>query len=411
MTVLERFLKYARVETTSCEANECCPSTPGQKVLGAMLAEELRAMGIADAMMDEHGYVYASIPAKGAAERPAIGLIAHMDTSDGVKGPTDPQILRNYDGKAITLKNGTVIDGFDFLPGLKGTDLVVTAGDSVLGADDKAGVAEIMTLCERMAAPDAPDHGKICVAFTPDEEIVRGADLFDVKRFGADFAYTVDGGALGELEYECFNAASCIIAVKGVNIHPGSAKNQMKNASLIAMEFAGMLPAWERPEHTEGYEGFYHLTGMRGDEESAELRYIIRDHDAEKFEERKTAVCRIGEYLNGKYGAGTVEVQLKDSYRNMREIIEAHPETVERAKKAFLACGVEPAIQPIRGGTHGARLSFMGLPCPNLSTGGYNFHGRKELISVQSMEKMTEVLIELIRAEGQETGTRDGQEV
>ncbi len=395
MTVLERFLKYARVETTSCEANECCPSTPGQKVLGGMLAEELRSMGIADAAMDEHGYVYASIPAKGGAGKPAIGLIAHMDTSDGVKGPTDPQIIRNYDGGAITLKNGTVIDGFDFLPALKGLDLVVTAGDSVLGADDKAGVAEIMTLCERMTAPDAPDHGKICVAFTPDEEIGRGADLFDVQRFGADFAYTVDGGALGELEYECFNAASCRITVKGVNIHPGSAKNQMKNASLIAMEFAGMLPAWERPEHTEGYEGFYHLAGMRGDEELAELYYIVRDHDAAKFEARKETVRRIAAYLNERYGAGTVEATLKDSYRNMKEIVEQHPEILERAKKAFLDCGIEPVISPIRGGTDGARLSYMGLPCPNLSTGGYNYHGRKELIPVRSMEKMVEVLEKL----------------
>ena len=396
MTVLDRFLKYVRVETTSCEDNEQCPSTPGQKALGAMLAEELRDMGIADAEMDGHGYVYATIPAKNGAGKPAIGLIAHMDTSDGVKGPTDPQIIRNYDGNAITLKNGIVIEGFDFLPGLKGMDLVVTAGDSVLGADDKAGVAEIMTLCEKMTAPDAPDHGKICVAFTPDEEIGRGADLFDVERFGADFAYTVDGGALGELEYECFNAASCKAAVHGVNIHPGSAKNQMKNASLIAMEFAGMLPAWERPEHTEGYEGFYHLMGMRGDEEQAELQYILRDHDAGKFEKRKETVLRIGEYLNGKYGAGTVEVTVKDSYRNMKEIVEQHPEILDRARKAFLDCGVEPAVQPIRGGTDGARLSFMGLPCPNLSTGGYNFHGRKELIPVQAMEKMTEVLEKLI---------------
>ncbi len=396
MTVLERFLKYVKVETTSCEENECCPSTPGQKVLGAMLAEELRGMGLADAETDEHGYVYGSIPARGIPGKPAIGLIAHMDTSDGVKGPVDPQIIRNYDGEAITLKNGTVIDGFDFLKNLKGTDLVVTAGDSVLGADDKAGVAEIMTLCEQMAAPDAPDHGKICVAFTPDEEIGRGADLFDVQRFGADFAYTVDGGALGELEYECFNAASCRVAVHGVNIHPGSAKNQMKNASLIALEFAGMLPPWERPEHTEGYEGFYHLRAIQGDEEKAELQYILRDHDAEKFDERKAAVLRIGEYLNEKYGAGTVEVQLKDSYRNMKEIVEQHPRILERAKKAFLDSGVEPIVKPIRGGTDGARLSYMGLPCPNLSTGGYNFHGRKELIPIQSMEKMTEVLKRLI---------------
>ena len=399
MTVLDRFLKYARIETTSCEANGQCPSTPGQKVLGAMLAEELRGMGVTDAEMDGHGYVYATIPAKNGAGKPAIGLIAHMDTSDGVKGPTDPQIIRNYDGNAITLKNGVVIDGFDFLPELKGTDLVVTAGDSVLGADDKAGVAEIMTLCEKMTVSDAPDHRKICVAFTPDEEIGRGADLFDVERFGADFAYTVDGGALGELEYECFNAASCKVVVKGVNIHPGSAKNQMKNAALIAMEFAGMLPAWERPEHTEGYEGFYHLTGMRGDEELAELQYILRDHDAGKFEKRKETVLRIGEYLNCRYGAGTVEVTVKDSYRNMKEIVEQHPEIMDRAQKAFLDCGVEPIIRPIRGGTDGARLSFMGLPCPNLSTGGFNFHGRKELIPVQAMEKMTDVLERLICSE------------
>ena len=382
MTVLDRFLKYARIETTSCEANGQCPSTPGQKVLGAMLADELRGMGITNAEMDEHGYVYAAIPAKNGAGKPAIGLIAHMDTSDGVKGPTDPQIIRNYNGNAITLKNGVVIDGFDFLPALKGMDLVVTAGDSVLGADDKA--------------PDAPDHGKICIAFTPDEEIGRGADLFDVERFGADFAYTVDGGALGELEYECFNAAACKVIVKGVNIHPGSAKNQMKNASLIAMEFAGMLPAWERPEHTEGYEGFYHLTCMRGDEELAELQYILRDHDAGRFEKRKETVLRIGEYLNGRYGAGTVEVTVKDSYRNMKEIVEQHPEIMDRARKAFLDCGVEPVTRPIRGGTDGARLSYMGLPCPNLSTGGYNFHGRKELIPVQAMEKMTDVLEKLI---------------
>jgi len=396
MTVLERFLKYVRVETTSLEEYDCCPSTPGQKQLGAMLAEELHGMGIADAEMDEHGYVYGTIPAKGAGNAPAIALIAHMDTSDGVKGPTDPQMIHDYDGQPITLKNGVVIEGFDFLKDLRGMDLVVTSGNSVLGADDKAGVAEIMTLCERLTAPDAPEHGKVSVAFTPDEEIGRGANLFDVKRLGADFGYTVDGGALGQMEFECFNAASCCVRVHGVNIHPGSAKNQMKNASLIAMEFEGMLPVWERPEHTEGYEGFYHLRNMRGDEEEAELNYIIRDHSAEMFERRKETVRQIGAFLNARYGEGTVEVILKDSYRNMREIVERHPEIIERAEKAFRVCGIEPVTSPIRGGTDGARLSYMGLPCPNLSTGGYNYHGRKELIPVQAMEKMVDVLERLV---------------
>lgn len=396
-SVKERFLRYVQVETTSCEENDCCPSTPGQTVLGGMLVQELLEMGVKDARMDSHGYVYGSIPAKGGEGKPSIGLIAHMDTSDAVKGPTRPRVIPCYDGGPIFLENGTVISGFGFLASLKGQELIVTSGDSVLGADDKAGVAEIMTLCERMLAPDAPDHGKICVAFTPDEEIGRGADLFDVEGFGADFAYTVDGGALGELEYECFNAASCRIYVKGVSIHPGSAKNQMLNASLVAMEFAGMLPPWERPEHTEGYEGFYHLTAMSGNEEAAELRYILRDHDRMKFEARKQAVTEAGEYLNRKYGEGTVRVVLKDSYRNMREIIERYPEIPARAERAFRENGVEPVVCPIRGGTDGARLSFEGLPCPNLSTGGYNFHGRKELISVPAMEKMVDVLVSLFR--------------
>ena len=396
-SVKERFLRYVQVETTSCEANECCPSTPGQKVLGETLARELREMGIADARMDEHGYVYASIPPKGDGKAPAIGLIAHMDTSDAVPGATRPQVIPDYDGGTIRLENGVEISGFDFLPTLKGQELIVTSGDSVLGADDKAGVAEIMTLCERMTAPDAPDHGRICIAFTPDEEIGRGADLFDVEGFGAEFAYTVDGGALGELEYECFNAASCVVRIRGVNIHPGSAKNQMINASLVAMEYAGMLPPWERPEHTEGYEGFYHLTGMSGNEEAAELRYILRDHDAGKLAERKATMAAACAEINRRYGEGTAAVELKDSYRNMKEIVEKHPEILERAKKAFTENGVKPVVQPIRGGTDGAQLSFRGLPCPNLSTGGYNFHGRKELIPVQAMEKMTEVLVSIVK--------------
>lgn len=396
MTVMEKFLRYIQIESTSDGTNVGCPSTPGQWEVAHLLVKELKAMGVTNARVDEHGYVYACIPAKGNhPER--IGLIAHMDTSDGVVGPVHPVVLRNYDGQAITLANGVVVDGFDFLPALKGQDVIVTSGDSVLGADDKAGVAEIMQLAQRLTAPDAPEHCTVCIGFTPDEEIGRGADLFDVEHFGADFAYTVDGGALGEVEYENFNAASLVVTVHGVNIHPGSAKNQMKNASLIALEYASMLPESETPAHTEGYEGFYHLCGMKGQEEEATLVYILRDHDAAKFEARKQTVQRIADYLNAKWGEGTVEIALRDSYRNMREMLEPHMEIVERAKAAFAACGVTPVVQPIRGGTDGARLSYMGLLCPNLSTGGYNFHGRKELISVQSMEKMVDVLETIVR--------------
>lgn len=395
-TVTERFLAYVGYETTSCEANECCPSTPNQMALARALAAEMQELGIADARVDEHGYVYGTIPAKG--DHPArVGFIAHMDTSDAVKGPTHPRMVKNYDGGAITLENGVVIDGFDFLPGLKGQDLIVTDGASVLGADDKAGVAEIMTLAARLMAPDAPEHCAVSIGFTPDEEIGRGADLFNVADFHADYAYTVDGGALGELEYENFNAAAAQVKVRGVNIHPGSAKNQMKNALLIGMEFNGMLPAWETPARTEGYEGFYHLCEMQGDEELTTLSYILRDHDADKLEQKKETMRRIAAYLNQKWGEGTVEVTIKDSYRNMREMLEPHMEIVDKAKDAFEACGVTPIVQPIRGGTDGARLSYMGLLCPNLSTGGYNFHGRKELISVQAMEKMVDVLMEIAK--------------
>lgn len=395
-TVTERFLAYVGYETTSCEANECCPSTPNQMALARALVAEMQELGIADARVDEHGYVYGTIPAKGDHSA-RVGFIAHMDTSDAVKGPTHPRMVKNYDGGAITLENGVVIDGFDFLPGLKGQDLIVTDGASVLGADDKAGVAEIMTLAARLMAPDAPEHCAVSIGFTPDEEIGRGADLFNVADFHADYAYTVDGGALGELEYENFNAAAAQVKVRGVNIHPGSAKNQMKNALLIGMEFNGMLPAWETPAHTEGYEGFYHLCEMQGDEELTALSYILRDHDADKLEQKKETMRRIAAYLNQKWGEGTVEVTIKDSYRNMREMLEPHMEIVDKAKDAFEACGVTPIVQPIRGGTDGARLSYMGLLCPNLSTGGYNFHGRKELISVQAMEKMVDVLMEIAK--------------
>ena len=395
MTVTEKFLRYIQIESTSDEGSDTCPSTPGQWTVARLLVEELRAMGIGSARVDDHGYVYATIPPKGDhPER--IGLIAHMDTSDGVKGPTHPVVLRDYDGGPITLGDGTVIEGLPFLPDLKGQDVIVTSGDSVLGADDKAGVAEIMQLAQRLMAPDAPEHGTVCIGFTPDEEIGRGADLFDVQGFGADFAYTVDGGALGEVEYENFNAASLRVTVHGVNIHPGDAKGRMKNASLIAMAYAALLPPMETPAHTEGYEGFFHLCGMQGNEEEATLLYIIRDFDAQRFEARKRTALDIAALLNERWGEGTVVAQVRDSYRNMREMIEPHMEIVERARAAFRACGVTPVTRPIRGGTDGARLSFMGLPCPNLSTGGYCFHSRKELISVQSMEKMVDVLEALI---------------
>ena len=395
MSVKERFLRYVQVETTSNENSETCPSTPGQLTLGQLLVEEMLALGIADARMDQFGYVYGTIPAKG--DHPArIGLIAHMDTSDGVVGPTHPQIIPNYDGKAITLRNGVVIDGFDFLPDLAGQELIVTDGESVLGADDKAGVAEIMALAELLMKPDAPEHCTVCLAFTPDEEIGRGADHFDVPGFGAEYGYTVDGGALGELEYENFNAASCKVIFHGVNIHPGSAKNQMKNAALVAMEWASMLPAHETPAHTEGYEGFYHLCEMSGNEEDALLYFIIRDYDAAKFAARKETVRRITDYVNQKYGQGTVELNLRDSYRNMKEMVEPHAHILEKAREAFRANGITPVTMPIRGGTDGATLSFMGLPCPNLSTGGYNFHGRKELITVEAMEAMVKVLEHLV---------------
>jgi len=395
-SVKERFLRYVQVETTSCEMSESCPSTSGQKVLGAMLVEEMKAMGMEDVRMDEYGYVYGFIPAKGLKDAPAIGLISHMDTSEAVHGATKPVVIPDYDGGPIRLKNGVEISGFDFLPNLAGQELIVGSGDSVLGADDKAGIAEILAMCERLLAPDAPDHGRVCVAFTPDEEIGRGADRFDVAGFGADFAYTVDGGALGELEYECFNAASCAVKVKGVSCHTGEAKGEMINASLVAMEYTGMLPPWERPEHTEGYEGFYHLEMMNGTEEAAELRFLLRDHDAGKLEMKKETMRTIGEVLNKRYGDGTVSLEIRDYYRNMREIVGQHPKILEKAKVAFMSNRVEPIIKPIRGGTDGARLSFMGLPCPNLSTGGYNFHGRKELIPVPAMEKMVNVLFSLI---------------
>lgn len=392
--VKENFLRYVQIETTSSETSGTCPSTPNQWVLAKMLVDELHAMGIENARVDDHCYVYATIPAKG--NHPAkVGLISHMDTSDGVKGPTHPVIIEHYDGRAITLKNGVVIDGFPFLKDLQGQELIVTSGDSVLGADDKAGVAEIMALCKRLTAPDAPEHCTVCIGFTPDEEIGSGADHFDVAGFGADYAYTVDGGALGELEYENFNAASAKIAVQGRNVHPGYAKNKMINAIEVACELNAMLPAAERPEHTEGYEGFYHCVGFDGTVERAEISYIIRDHDTAKFEQKKSYLWSAVDLLTKKYGDGVLTLTLKDQYFNMRKMVEPHPQLIDKAMEAMRMAGVEPLVRPIRGGTDGARLSFMGLPCPNLFTGGMNFHGKFEYCSLTTMRKAVQVILNL----------------
>ena len=394
--VKENFLRYVQIETTSSETSGTCPSTPNQWVLAKMLVDELHAMGIENARVDDHCYVYATIPAKG--NHPAkVGLISHMDTSDGVKGPTHPVIIEHYDGSAITLKNGVVIDGFPFLKDLQGQELIVTSGDSVLGADDKAGVAEIMTAAQQLLAMGGR-HATLKIGFTPDEEIGRGADRFDVKGFGADFAYTADGGPVGEIEYENFNAAGAKVVVHGLNIHPGSAKGKMVNSQLIAMEFQSLLPVGQRPELTEGYEGFFHLLGMKGEVERSELHYIIRDHDMEKFEEKKAVMTAAADFINRKYGAGTLELTLKDSYYNMKKCIEPCMYVVERAKKAMAAAGMNPVEVPIRGGTDGARLSYEGLPCPNLCTGGENYHGRFEFIPTEDMEKCVRMLVEILTA-------------
>ena len=411
MRAYERLLKYVSYETTSDENSETCPSSPKELVLANELVEELKAIGVADAHVDKDGYVYGSIPAtKGAEGEKAIGLIAHMDTAPAMSGAgIKPRIINDYDGADIVLneKLGVVMDTVTFphLRNYVGQNLIVTDGTTLLGADDKAGIAEIMTAAAQIIQADKAcegntdehiAHGKICIAFTPDEEIGRGADRFDVENFGADYAYTVDGGMLGEIEFENFNAASAKVHIKGENIHPGEAKNKMKNASLLAMEFNSMLPPAEIPAHTEGYEGFFHLCGMSGDEENAYLDYIVRDHNMDKFLERKAMLERITAYLNAKYGAGTVNLDMKDSYYNMREKLESDMYIVDRAVEAMKENGVEPIIQPIRGGTDGARLSFMGLLCPNLSTGGHNFHGKYEYICIQSMDKMVEPINSIV---------------
>lgn len=404
MNVTERFLKYVSFHTTSDQASTTTPSTDNQKVLAAELVKEMKEMGIADAQMDQYGYVYGTIEAtKGCEDKPYIGLISHMDTSDAISGKdVKARIVKNYDGTDIVLNEEKNIimrtKEFSHMLDYVGQDLIVTDGTTLLGADDKAGIAEILTLAEQLMNNKDIPHGRIRIGFTPDEEIGAGADHFDVERFNADFAYTVDGGKLGELEYENFNAAGAKVIVHGVNIHPGEAKNKMRNAILMGIEFNSMLPANEIPSCTEGYEGFQHISSISGNEEETMLEYIIRDHDKEKFNEKKATFEKVTAYLNDKYGEGTFELSLKDNYFNMKEKIVNHMEIVDRAEAAMKTVGVEPIIVPIRGGTDGARLSFMGLPCPNLSTGGHNFHGRYEYIPVQSMEKMVQILQEIIKA-------------
>lgn len=404
MDVLERFLRYVSFDTQSSEESGTTPSTQKQKLLGQALADELRALGLADARMDRYGYVYAHLPATPGREgEPCLGLIAHMDTSPSASGEAvKPQVVR-YEGGDLPLNRelGVVMElsRFPMLAKYAGQELVVTDGTTLLGADDKAGIAEIITTVEYLLAHPEREHGPIAIGFTPDEEIGEGADHFDLEAFGAAAAYTVDGGELGELNYENFNAAGAKITVHGLSVHPGSAKDTMKNAALIACQLVGMLPPAQVPEHTQGREGFYHLCDLAGDVTEAQLSVIIRDHDKEKFQARKDLVKNAVEFLNHQYGEGTVELELKDSYYNMREPLQEHMELVEKARAAMEKVGITPVEEPIRGGTDGARLTFMGLPCPNLSTGGFNFHGVHEAIPVEAMEKMVEVLLHLAAPE------------
>ena len=397
MTVSERFLKYVSFNTQSDETSETCPSTPGQKVLGAALVEEMLQMGIEDARMDENGYVYGTVP--GDPSLPTIGLIAHMDTSPDASGENIQAKIVEYTGDDILLNAEKSIwlreSDYESLRRHRGKHLIVTDGTTLLGADNKAGVAEILT-CAELLLKTKMRHATLKIGFTPDEEIGRGADKFDIPGFGADYAYTVAGGAVGEMAYENFSAASAKAVFKGLNIHPGSAKDKMVNSQLIAMEFNSLLPAAQRPEHTEGYEGFIMLLGMQGEVEKSQLVYIIRDHDMEKFQEKKQVREAAAAFINAKYGEGTVELTIRDSYFNMKKCIEPCMYVVERAMKAMESVGMQPVSVPIRGGTDGARLSYEGLPCPNLCTGGENYHGRFEYIPVEDMELCVKMLIAIL---------------
>ena len=396
--VEKRFLRYVSYETTSDESSETCPSTEKQKALGKTIVEEMLAMGIQDARMDENGYVYGTVP--GDPSLPIIGLIAHMDTAPDASGADIQARIVEYTGGDILLneEKGIYLRETDYesLKRNHGKHLIVTDGTTLLGADDKAGVAEILTAAEILLTQGGK-HATLKIGFTPDEEIGRGADKFDIQGFGADYAYTADGGTVGEIEYENFNAASACVTFHGLNIHPGSAKDKMVNSQYIAMEYQSLLPAAQKPEYTEGYEGFIHLTDMRGEVENSQLRYIIRDHDMAKFQEKKRLMTAAADFLNDKYGPGTVEIALRDSYFNMREKIEPCMEIVDRAKRAMALAGMEPKEVPVRGGTDGARLSYEGLPCPNLCTGGENYHGRFEYIPVEDMEQCVKMLVNILR--------------
>ena len=399
--ILERFLRYVKLDTQSNEDSKSFPSTEKQLTLAKLLVKELKDLGINDAEVDENGYVMATLPANINKNIPTIGFIAHMDTSPDMAGNNiNPQILENYNGKDIVLdkKNNVILSIKDFpeLPLYKGQTLITSDGTTLLGADDKAGIAEIITAIDYLLKHPEIKHGPIKIGFTPDEEIGRGVDKFNVKKFNAEFAYTLDGGGIGELEYENFNAAHAKVIFNGRNIHPGYAKHKMINAMLIAMEFNGLLPVNERPEFTQDYEGFYHLIKMEGSVENASIQYIIRDHDRAKFEAKKVFIQQLVDFMNKKYRQNTVVLELKDQYYNMREQVEKVFHVVETARKAMELTGVVPKVVPIRGGTDGARLSYMRLPCPNIFAGGHNFHGKYEYVPLESMQKAVEVIIKII---------------
>ena len=407
MTLVERFLKYVSFDTQSKEDAGVTPSTPGQMTFARYLKEELLSLGLEDVSLDDNGYLFATLPANTDREVPTIGFIAHMDTSPDMSGrDVRPRIVQDYDGGDIVLCDGAerIVLSPSRFPELldhRGEDLIVTDGHTLLGADDKAGIAEIVSAMVWLQQHPEVKHGRVRIGFNPDEEIGLGAHKFDVERFGCRWAYTMDGGEVGELEFENFNAASARLTFKGRNVHPGYAKDKMLNSMLVAARFIGMLPAWETPEHTDGYEGFYHLIGMQGEVEQTTLSYIIRDHDRARFEARKQQMQRLADALNAEYGKGTVALELHDQYYNMRQQVEPVMHVIDIARRAMLEAGVEPRVKAIRGGTDGAQLSFKGLPCPNIFAGGLNFHGRYEFVPIPSMEKAMQVVVKIVELTAQ----------